>query len=53
MTLILKKDKKADGIKMELKPKTVNLDLIEQTYGNHYIKEGKSCIKKLLQVRCN
>lgn len=40
ISLVSKKDKKADGIKMELEPKMVSLDLIQQTYGNHYIKKG-------------
>jgi len=40
ISLVSKKDKKADGIKMQLKPKMINLDLIQQTHGSHYIKKG-------------
>lgn len=40
ISLVSKKDKKADGIKMQLKPKVINLDLIQQTHGNHYLKKG-------------
>lgn len=45
ISLISKKDKKADGIKMELEPKMVSLDLIQQTYGNHYVKKGIRALK--------